>query len=352
MPLHCPRCRIVQADENQTCINCGEPLPPPAPALPAAAPFADPERLAEADAATYLADQDDPAGVDSVHAVQAHRASWKMPALIVVGLLLALIVGAVILNQRKAAVRTASPQTPVTIPPIAAAPIPAASPTITAAKDVKTAPLALSLTATEAGRRISVGSNVTLTVFTTHAQGRSAAMTLSYRRNQGRRMVLAFAQGSLCTTTWTPQTPGRYEFSATALDGGPRAVAARPVTITVSDSTVLTAQPSAVMPAAPRVTVHALPTKTHSSISAMPPPRSRLLYHVEAAHFPFVRNAAVLAAALRRQGIPAVAQRITDRRGKPVYIVETGTYHRLGAVRKAVLTLQRSGYPAYFYGTR
>ncbi len=113
-----------------------------------------------------------------------------------------------------------------------------------------------------------------------------------------------------------------------------------------------TAQPSAVMPAAPRVTVHALPTKTHSSIAAMTPPRSRLIYHVEAAHFPFARNADILAAALRRQGIPAVAQRITDRRGKPVYIVETGTFRRLGSVRRAMLALQRSGYPAYFYGTR
>lgn len=358
MPLHCPRCRIVQADENQTCINCGEPLPPPH-TLPAAPPFADPERLAEANAAAYLADQDDTAGTDPVHVVQAHRASWKMPALIVFGVLLALIVAAAILNQRKAAVRTAPPVTapPQTaIPPPTAAPksalLPAASPAARDAKAVKAVPLALTLTATEANRRISVGANVTLTVFTTHAQGRSAAMTLSYRRNQGRRTVLAFAQGSLCTTTWAPQMPGRYEFSATAVGDGQGAAVSRLVIITVSALAAHAALQAAALPAVPRVLARAVRQKGRASASASPPPRARLLYHVEAARFPFARNADVLAAALRRQGIPAVTQRITDRRGKPVYIVETGTYRSFGEVRKALLNLQRSGYPAYFYGTR
>ena len=349
MPLHCPRCRIFQADANETCINCGQPLPPPAPALPDAS-FADPERLAEANAAAYLADHDDPAGIGLVHVVQVRRASWKMPALIAVGVLLALLGAAALVNQRKAAFRAAPP---VTVLPPASALLPPALPLVRTAKAGKIAPLRLTLTATQARRRIPVGSNVTLTLFTTHAQGRSAVMTLFCRRLPGQKRVLALAQGSLCTTTWAPQMPGQYELSATAAGGRLPAAAARPLIFTVSAAPPQMSRQAAVMPPErPRVAAPVLTRNAQVSSPARRTRAGRLTYHIEAARFPFARNADVLAAALRRQGIPAVAQHITDRRGKPVYIVETGTTRRLGEVRRAVLGLQRSGYPAYFYGTR
>jgi len=378
MPLHCPRCQIAQAEENKTCINCGQPLTP-APARPAApAPAVEPIRLAQADAASRLTGHKAPGAPDPVHAVQSRRASWKLPAFLALGLLLALVASALVAKRRpgagalppassqaqasqaqasqaqasQAQVPAAPPVPAAIIAPPSAPALPSAG--IKAAEGTKaadeTTPLTVALASTSDGRHVQAGSAVTLTAFTSLARGRSAALTLLYRRGRGRATTLAFAQGSLCSTTWTPPSPGRYEFTATALGDRRQAAVSRRVAITV-DAPAL--PPAAT--AAPPLPVAASPAPRTAARVKRPVaarPASPLVYHVAAAHFPFLRNATVLSDALSRRGYPAVPEPMTGKDGKVVYVVVTGRYRRPQEARKAVLALQRSGYPAYFFSSR
>jgi len=350
MPLHCPRCRTAQAEENKTCLNCGQSLTPTPDA-----PLADP-----------------------VHGVQARQAPWRLPALIAVGLPLALAAAALLIPQHKpgrgaAPAAPAQAQTPAAVPPVPGdAPLLAAAPALPAVSApppapatpgggaktaVETAPLTITLTSMSAGRHVKVGSDVTLTAFTSLARGRRATLTLFYRRGRGRKTMLSFAQGSLCSTTWTPSAPGRYEFMATALGDAQQAAASRPVQITVDrpaaqPSAPASARNEAAQAPPPRPVRLPLRTAPPRAAAQAPRPAPALTYYVAAAYFSFPQSAVVLADALKHRGYPAVSERMADPHGKTVYVVVTGSYQRPSEAHKVALSLQRSGYPAYFFGSR
>lgn len=359
MPLTCPHCRIVQAEGSETCINCGLPLTP-------------------AEATAPQAGGAPPAGPDAASAPLARRAAWRLPALFAFGLLLALTASAFFAARRgvvrhgvvrhgvarrpayTAPVSLPAPPAPVAVPP---APLssasPAPSPIVRPSPAAETpatravrpsagavpltvmpltvTPLTVTLRSTQEGRHVKVGEGVTLTAL---AGGQSTTLTLFSRRGRGENTMLTFVEGSLCSTTWTPALPGRYEFTATALGDRKRSAASRRVVITVDAP-------------APPVEARAVPPRT--AVRAAARDRSRppaLTYHVAAAKFPFLRNATVLADALSRRGYQAVPERMDDRHGKAVYVVVTGSYHDPKEARSAALELQRSGYPAYFFGGR
>lgn len=364
MPLHCPHCQIVQSEDNETCINCGQPLAAaPAADLPLADPLANP--------------------ADPIHAVQRRRASWQLPALVAVGLLLALVAAVLVTAKRRegaalrlAAARSQAPAPPAPNPPAsgepplpAAPPLPAVPPlptapasgTKTAAKAAgETTPMTITLASTSAGRHVSVGENVTLTAL---ARGQGATLTLFYRRGHREKTMIGFGQGSLWSGIWTPAAPGRYEFTATALGDHRQEAVSRPIEITVDKPVPQAAHPApqvaAREKAAPAAPPRPRPLSPPPPRAAPPraavraaPPASGLIYHVAAAQFSFSRSAVVLADALARRGYPAVPERMTDRHGKTVYVVVTGSYRRPKEARAAALALQRSGYPAYFYSGR
>lgn len=359
MPLNCPRCQIAQAEENKTCINCGQPLTP---------------MRSEADAP--LADHDNLAAPDPV---QARRASWRLPAMIAVGLLLALAASVLLVARHKPVPRTATaapapspapdtaPPVPMASPPpapatpaVSAPPAAPAMPTSGTRTAVGMVPLTITLASTSAGRHVKVGDDVTLTVLTTLAHGQSATLTLFSRRGHGQKTMLSFAQGSLCSTTWTPSVPGRYEFTATVLGDRRQVATSRLVEITVDRPAPQTAAqdkgtqallPVAAPPPARPVSLPP-PRRVLRTASRAPRPAPALTYYVAAARFSFSRSAVVLTDALIRRGYPAVPERMADPHGKAVYVVVTGSYRRPQEARNAVLVLQRSGYPAYFFGGR
>ncbi len=314
MPLHCPRRRSAQDEENQ-------------------------------------------AGVRG----RRHRR--------VACLLLALPTAALLLAGCKPAERAPLPprsqpqMPPAPAEPTAVLPAPSAPATPKAVSEPKavpetsggTAPLTVTLAATNSGRHVGVGSGVTLTAFTTPTRGQSATLTLFYQRGRGRKTVFSFAQGSLCSTTWIAPAPGRYRFTAAALDDRRRAAVSRSVEITV-DRPATQARPQiAAAPPFPAIkSVAARPSQPRTPraakrLAVTRPPVRPPVYHVVAAHFALRRNADVLATALRKNGYHAAARRMVDGRGKSVYIVETGAYRQPGEVFEAVAQLLRSGYPAYFY---
>ena len=373
MPLQCPHCRIAQAVGNATCINCGRPLTP-APA----APLADPAPPAGPDAGAHPVDHDSPASADPVHDLQAQRSSWRLPALIAAGLVAALVAWALLSAPRPSgrhAARPASalaavPPTPGDVPPPSSLPAAPAVPVTPKARAerlvaAETAPLTISLASTRAGRHVRIGDPVTLTAFTALAQGQSATLTVFYRRGRGPKTMLSFVQGSLCSTTWTPTVPGRYEFTATAHGDRRQAAASRRIEITVDQPAGPRNQPVPPLVAHRRPPVAAPPplvAQTRLSVAAPAPPRPRKTaaraprpvpshaYHVAAAVFYFPRSAAVLAEALNRHGYHAVPERMAGPHGKSVYVVVTGGYRRPGEAHTAALALQRSGYQAYVFG--
>jgi len=380
MILNCPHCGIAQAEGDGICINCGQTLRP--------APPADPAPPAEADTAVQGVALG-AAAPGSSHDVQARRSSWKPPALVAAALLLALAASALFVSQRRPALHaaptalTSGPAQPppdanpqLSTPAAAAAP---PAPTPAAPREgvrakapvgpaTSAAPLTITLASTREGRRVKVGEGVTLTAFISSAHGRSATLALFSRRGREPRTMVSFAQGSLCSTTWTPPAPGRYEFTATALDDHQRA-ASRRIAITVDPPAPLSAARVAAreeaLPVTPRVP--AAPPLPRRRRASLPPPRvvptpkaavrvrppaPATSYHVAAARFPFSRSAVVLADALNRRGYHAVSERMSDPHGKAVYAVVTGTYRRPKEARAAALALQRSGYPAYVFGGR
>lgn len=219
--------------------------------------------------------------------------------------------------------------------------------------DKGTAPLTITLTAKNGGRHVKVGTEVTLTAFTTLAHGQSATLTLFYRLNRGRETVLAFVQGSLCSTTWMAAAPGLYQFTAFALGSRRQAAVSRSVEITVDRPVTPTTPRIAVAPPPPAVSRPAQPRtpRTAKHLAAARSVRP-LVYHIVAARFAFSRNAVVLAEALRKSGYHAAVRHMADDRGQTIYVVETGAYRQPGEVFEAVAGLLRSGYPAYFFTSR
>ena len=252
MTVNCPRCRIVQAEWNETCVNCGRPLTP-AQAAPDASVDLAPR--ADTSAESLWAD---PEYADGVDPDQARQSPWWLPAVVAVSLLLALTVLGFFVVQNGSARHTAlaaNPAADASDPPVPppiidnthaptfpAAPVmsappltPAPHPVKIAVKKpqkapVKAAPFAVLLTSSSHGHHIRVGEDVTLTAL---AHGRCATLTLSYRHGLGQKTMHSFTEGSLLSTTWTPTVPGRYGFTATARNGQWQTAASRPVEITV-----------------------------------------------------------------------------------------------------------------------
>lgn len=297
----------------------------------------------------------------------------RTSAPVVVGLLAAavlLVVVTLIVVRHRPAVRAdaaapvppvTAPQTPAPLPAVAPPPPDAVAPRPDTARraDKVPEPLTVNLTSTGGGRHIKVGSGVTFTAFTALAPGRSATLTIFYRLNRGRKTMVSFVQGTLCSTTWVAPAPGLYQFTASALGDRRQAAVSRAVEITVDAPAPPPALRVAVAPppkpkAAPIAKRAVVKQGVVKRAAVKPPavagPAARPpVYHVFAAHFARARNADDLAAALGRNGYRATVRRMNDRQGKAIYVVETGTYRQPAEVYAAVNGLLQSGYPADFY---
>ena len=111
--------------------------------------------------------------------------------------------------------RRAAPKTLAAAPVAAPAPVALSSPAMSPALPV---PLTVTLSSSSVGRRVAVGTPVTIAAFATLGHGQSATLAVSYRENHGHKTLLSLAQGSLSSAVWTPLTPGRYVFQANVLD--------------------------------------------------------------------------------------------------------------------------------------
>lgn len=364
MPQICPRCQFAQADENQTCINCGVSMAPIS--------FQNPSLIAEAPTSAPASGPEQDAGPAPGEEIRAPRDSGRKSVLLATAGLF--VLGGVVLLAalQKPPARPPLPvssKTPLRVTSLPSPPVAperaALTPVSPARTRPKTAvPVTVTLVASNETRPIKVGAGVTLTALTNLAPGQSASLTLTYRRGHGRNTLFSFAQGSLLSTIWTPPAPGRYDFLATALEGRQKAAASRPISILVvadhaGKSPLLTAAlPSPKipqsLPQAPRpASLLGKPRKKAAAAKhAAPSAASARLFHVAAAHFPFAANAVVLAGALHNRGYHATPERMADKQGKAVYVVVTGSYRRAEEARQQVLILQSSGYPAYFFSSR
>ena len=260
--------------------------------------------------------------------------------------------------------------TPQTVPPqtpAAAAPTGVASP-----------PLAVTLYSAGSGKHIPVGKPVLISAYAALPSAGSATIAISYTRNGGPRSLLTLAQGSLSTASWTPALPGRYDFTASALDSRKISAFSRHITID-ADAPPVAARPlppPAVSPAPPPVRAAALVPAPRARpaprpAAARPPtaerpapkpaaakraaplqaPRSRA-YHVAAAAFVARPLAETLAGALRRRGFPASVQPSPGPSHKTSYVVQTGDYLRPADAQKQAALLKQDGYPAYVFQVR
>ncbi len=261
--------------------------------------------------------------------------------------------------RSSAAPSSAVVHTPVltTTAPSPAAPVP-----------VSAAPVPLSVTLYSAykGKHVAVGTPVTISVYAALPLGQSATLAVSYGKDGGPKSLLSLAQGSLSSTTWTPLLPGRYLFTASALDSRKNGVFSHPVPIFVDApaSAPLPVLPAPVHIAAKLLTVRPIVPKPHLAAKAAGklntskpnPPKRRsapvsVPYHVAAAVFPIPRIAATLAGALRGRGFHALVRTGTDGSGKAVYRVETGDFTRRADADTQVRLLKKDGYPAFLFQT-
>ena len=437
MSLPCPRCRAVQPPENRHCTKCGSSLPAPPEAavfrfaepmlVAEAAPLADTERVETEDfgpglepAAAQLATREarlplvkpfvfpDAVTSSARHLPEtvgptvrlseenlpkfslpelpkpderleelpqetppaAEKVSdpWKLPvwsALVGLFVLLAAFAGAGWIIS--AAKRTATSRPALLSASLPAVPSPNARPASAVL------PLTLQLQSAAAGRHVTVGSQVAITAFATLGPGQSAALALSCRPAQGRKTMFSFAEGRLCSANWTPSAPGRYIFTATALDEQGHTASARPLSLYVDGPASRAVEAFVPVLASPVVKVSrslserrvrsavvratGRPKKRRSAflrtaVPAFAPPVAAAparpaAYHVVAASFPFPGNAEILARALRARGLPAVTGRRHTKRGKVAYVVEVGSFRLPAEAHQKTLALQRSGYPAY-----
>lgn len=347
--LQCPDCRFRQAETNSSCAHCGRSLLPPPPRtfktlLPSVALSA---------AALLLI---------TCVTWPRHR-----PA------------------PRSAAVPAgAAPSTrpPHVTPPASRVSGPAANPV------PKPVPRAIRLTAdvfcAHSGGPLPVGSRILLTALADADPGRPVTLMLSCRRDRNAVSFLSVAEGRLCSIAWTPAVPGRYQFTATASDDHVRAVVSRPLLLTVTAAPpgaalpprdrpagvralpvlpagveplpVLPPMAYALPPLRPRLRLARLPSLPDRP--AVPTPRpetvalkaaSPALCHVVVATFPSARNAVVLAKSFWGRGLRVAVRHKPDSRGRETYVVEMAASHNQAIARQSVLSLQRSGYPAYCF---
>lgn len=248
-------------------------------------------------------------------------------------------------------------------------PVPAPSSPAKTAADGQI-PLAVTLYSAGSSKHVSVGAPVLISAYAALPSAGSATIAISYTRNGGPRSLLTLAQGSLSTASWTPSAPGRYAFTASALDSRKISAFSRSLVI-VADAapSPVSPSPAAVSPAPPPVQI-AAPAPTHHARSqprriaarsvpalqsaAQPAPKrpngqsSHLKpYHVAAAAFVVRPIAETLAGALRRRGFHAFVRETNQPHHKPTYVVETGKFLRPADAKKQLYTLNHDGYPAF-----
>ncbi len=251
---------------------------------------------------------------------------------------------------------------PLTAPlPSSAAPDSAAVPAASAPVPIDPAAVPLTVTLSSAGssRHVPVGKPVMISAYASLPPGQSATLAISYGKDGGPKTLLTLAQGSLSSAAWTPTRPGRYRFTASALDSRkngafshrmtiivdappPVAVAARPVPAEIPPAALTAVK---LTPARPR-------TLRPRKVAAMPKPRARVIarpqpYHVAAATFRVKGIADTLAGALRQRGFHAFVR----PGARSQYRVETGDFAERADAQKQVQLLQRDGYPSSLFQT-
>ena len=238
-------------------------------------------------------------------------------------------------SPNPAAAQSAAPPFPAALP--AAAPQPSADGSF---------PLTVTLYSAAAGRHIQAGAPVTISAYAALPAHQSATLAVALSRDRGPKSLLALAQGTLSTSTWVPQAPGHYRFTATALDSRKNGASSRPLSIWV-DAPAAAAPEQTASDQAPAAGEHAPHHSPRRTPRAAPPP-----YRVAAATFPIRGLAETLAGALRRRGFHAFVRANTARHHKTTYAVETGNYPRSADAEKQVQVLKRDGYPSYVYQAR
>ncbi len=260
-----------------------------------------------------------------------------------------------------------------TAPPLVPAQPPAAK-----AAEAQQVPLSVTLYSAGSGKHVPVGKPVLISAYAVLPPAASATIAISYTRNGGPRSLLTLAQGSLSTASWAPALPGRYAFTASALDTRKISVFSRSLVI-VADAKpapplipalppVRIAVPAQVphVKTAPRrlparIVPAARPAPMKRGVSRQPsasrkpsvPTRPRVPkphlkpYHVAAASFLVRPIAETLAGALRRRGFHAFVQVVKQPRHKPMYAVETGDYLQSTEAAKQAAALKHDGYPAF-----
>lgn len=178
--------------------------------------------------------------------------------------------------------------------------------------------------------------------------GQSATLAISYGKDGGPKTLLALAQGSLSSAAWTPTAPGRYRFTASALDTRKNGAFSHRLTILVDGPPPVPGEaivPAAAAPA-PAKRIAAQPRAPRPQVAAAPKPRVTAAhpqpYHVAAASFRVRHIADTLAGALRQRGFHAFVR--PSARGQ--YRVETGDFVRRTDAQKQMQLLQRDGYPS------
>ena len=320
MPQFCTQCRGEMADDSVQCPHCGQP--------PIAGSFQDPQ----ADG-----DRRFPFWTILPWTLLAAAALLFLPHLLRSG-------------QTQPASAASARSLSATAPSAPASP----SATSPASVPVPIDPAAMPLTVTlsSAGnRRVPVGKPVMISAYASLPPGQSATLAISYSKDSGPKTLLALAQGNLTSAAWTPTAPGRYRFTASALDSRKNGAFSHHLTIYVDapPPVPVAAKPAPENPAAVRPSTRRPPIK----IAAAPKPHLKTAapsqpYHVAAASFRVKRIADTLAGALRQRGFHAFVR--PSARGQ--YRVETGDFVRRADAQKQMQLLQHDGYPSYLFQTR
>jgi len=206
-------------------------------------------------------------------------------------------------------------------------------------------PLTVTLSSASGSRHVPVGKPVMISAYASLPPGQSATLAISYGKDDGPKTLLALAQGSLSSAAWTPTAPGRYRFTASALDSRKNGAFSHHLTILVDPPppAPVAAKPAPAKPfTSKRTAAKPSAPKPHVRTIALPQ-----TYHVAAASFQVKRIADTLAGALRQRGFHAFVR--PSARGQ--YRVETGDFVHRSDANKQVQLLKRDGYPSYLFQT-
>lgn len=230
-------------------------------------------------------------------------------------------------------------------------------------------PLTVSLSG-GAGKPVRVGTPVMLLAYAELPPGQSATLAVSYTRNHGPQTLLALVQGSLATLSWTPTSPGQYEFTASAMDAHKKSALSHRLLIAADAAPApVLPMPIVIAPLPPMQVAAMVPTEKASRARPKRLAQKRFVlvqtptspkaitqqpavskaYHVAAGAFIVRPVAETLAAALQRRGFHASVRRGSLLYHKQSYVVQTGSYLRPADANRQRDTLRHSGYPAYIF---